>query len=447
MSHRDTWAELIRLFLPESADARADWRAERPESPVIAIEERLNTPHITPRVLLIGTIGAGKTTELQHLVATRATQDFVVMLDLARVLSSEGVGHAEALQRVNAWEVCFLAAVAVYRAATEQFGLSFSPHRIRELKQAWSNIQPPTADGKQAEIDVLKLAQGLALTTSAAVALASPAAPLGAKLAPTALAHLAAAGKMVVSWGRRNATLDEPGPMETMQTLLDAVNALIGDVQAAHRRVLLVLDGLDRIRTIERARALFVESDLLGRLACPVVACGPFALRHHPALISVPHFDPKILVNVPVLDQDDPTREGPGIDFLVEVYQRRVADLPTPLVNTAQLRRLAYYSGGTVREFVRLVGRLAERGYHDNLPHATDAQIETVLDERRRQIESGLTSDHGKVLRAVMADPKHELPNNNLCWDMLTTGQLLPYPDGSEWFYPHPLLTLGFLRD
>lgn len=252
---------------------------------------------------------------------------------------------------------------------------------------------------------------------------------------------------MVVSWGRRNATLDEPGPMETMQTLLDAVNALIGDVQAAHRRVLLVLDGLDRIRTIERARALFVESDLLGQLACPVVACGPFALRHHPALISVPHFDPKILVNVPVLDQDDPTREGPGINFLVEVYQRRVADLPTPLVNTAQLRRLAYYSGGTVREFVRLVGRLAERGYHDNLPHATDAQIETVLDERRRQIESGLTSDHGKVLRAVMADPKHELPNNNLCWDMLTTGQLLPYPDGSEWFYPHPLLTLGFLRD
>jgi hypothetical protein len=77
---------------------------------------------------------------------------------------------------------------------------------------------------------------------------------------------------------------------------------------------------------------------------------------------------------------------------------------------------------------------------------STQEQIEYAFDERRSQLEAGLTSDHEAVLRRVMVDPKHRLPNDPLAHEMLTLGHLLPYPDGTEWYYPHPLLLREFLR-
>ena len=88
----------------------------------------------------------------------------------------------------------------------------------------------------------------------------------------------------------------------------------------------LVIDGLDRIRDIRRARELFVESDALARLACRVVICGPFALRHHPTASAVPRFLFQPLVNEPVLDQHDPTKPGPGLRFFTELYRCRTED-------------------------------------------------------------------------------------------------------------------------
>jgi hypothetical protein len=52
---------------------------------------------------------------------------------------------------------------------------------------------------------------------------------------------------------------------------------------------------------------------------------------------------------------------------------------------------------------------------------------------------------HIDVLEAVMRDPDHRLPEDDLVWELLTLSRLLPYPDHSEWFYPHPLLTLHLL--
>jgi AAA ATPase domain len=442
MSRRDAWQQVIERFKPEERGAPASWRAERPRSPIAEIERRLDTPSADPHVLLTGTMGTGKTTELHHLATERADREFVVLIDLARVLSSEGIGHAEALHRIDAWEVCFLAGVALYRAAREQLGFAFPESHVTALRDAWTALQPAAA---RPEIDLAKLAQGIALSASTALPLVAPGAGVAPRVALATLPNLLGAGKYVLSWGRKRAPLEEPEPMEAMQTLLAAVNALIGDVQHAHRRVLLVLDGLDRIRDIQRARALFVESDLLARLVCPVVVCGPFALRHHPSVAAVPGFRSSWLVNAPVLDQQDPTREGPGVDFLVDVYGRRVVDLPAGLLTDASLRRLAYYSGGRVREFVRLVGIVGERAWYDDVDAATTTHVDEALDERRRELEAGLTAEHEKVLRGVMVDPKHRLPRHDLIWEMLTSGQLLPYPDGSEWYYPHPLLTLGFL--
>jgi hypothetical protein len=227
-----------------------------------------------------------------------------------------------------------------------------------------------------------------------------------------------------------------------VKTMLHTVNRVIAEIQTRHRPVLLVIDGLDRIRDIERARELFVESDVLARLACRVVLCGPFALRHHPTASAVPRFQYQPLVNEPVLDQHDPTRPGPGLPFFTELFTRRTEDLGgAPLIAQRLLDHLAVYSGGRARDFVKMIRMLAQEAWQADVDAATDDIVDSVIDQERRLLETGLHRGHIDVLEAVMRDPDHRLPKDDLVWELLTLSRLLPYPDHSEWFYPHPLLT------
>lgn len=232
-----------------------------------------------------------------------------------------------------------------------------------------------------------------------------------------------------------------------MQTLLGAVNVLVGHVQTNHRRVLLLIDGLDRIRDEDRALSLFLRSELLGQLACPTVVTAPFALRSAPAAAAIPRFDTVVLANEPVLDKAHPENPGPGVAFFIEVFRLRTQDLASAaVIGPKLLERLAYVSGGRARDFVKLVRGVAERAWTADVPAATSAIVEDAIDEARVDRERGLDIGHIGVLRGVMADPLRQLPEDVRARKLLDWGHLLPYPNESEWYYPHPLLTLHLLR-
>ncbi len=221
------------------------------------------------------------------------------------------------------------------------------------------------------------------------------------------------------------------------------VNRLLGSFRTHALPVLFILDGLDRIRSRERALALFLESEMIGRLDCKLVVCGPWALRHDKAIAAVRRFSTRCkLVNEPVLQQDDPAHEGSGVDFFCEVFRRRTSDLRGgEIVPQALLRKLAYYSGGRARDFVRSVRMLAARAWDADAEVATEALVDKVIEEARRLMETGLDSDDIALLLRVASDPDHELPGGEKARELLSYGHLLPYSNGSEWFYPHPLLT------
>lgn len=72
-----------------------------------------------------------------------------------------------------------------------------------------------------------------------------------------------------------------------------------------------------------------------------------------------------------------------------------------------------------------------------------------MIDERRRNIERGLHTNHLQLLQSILDDPEHRLPADvaDATLDhLLTSFRLLPYPNQSEWYHPHPLLTLERLR-
>ncbi len=447
MSRRDLWEALFQRFDPEQPAQQPGWRADRPLSPADAIGKALDRPFGIPHVLLTGTVGTGKTTELLRIAQARANKEFVVFLDLDRHFQ-EVVGDPAALQQVSPWEVCFLAGLALLRSAEENLGFSFPKDHLRDLEQAWSALAKASGEVEKAlEVDAAKLAKSMVLLASSAT-VGAALGPAGA-VATTGLSTLAAvadAGKWSLPLGLQKRAL--PDQDAQMQTLLRCVNVLIGLVQQRASKVLLIIDGLDRIEAFDRAKALLLDSRMIGQLNCRMVVCGPFALRRDGAIANVLGFsDVPPVVNIQVLSKPNPMEPGEGISFFCDLYARRVPEKHAAnLVPQRLLERLAYYSGGRAREFVVFIRRLAEFAWDADVESATDELIDRVLDERRRRRETGLHKGHIRLLEAVANDPDHRLPEDELAYKLLTYGALLPYPDGSEWYYPHPLLTMNLVR-
>lgn len=453
MSRRVVWESIYNRFDPFQPAAQQAWRADRPRSPAGDIVKLLRAPFGGTRVLVTGTTGTGKSTELLRIAEAMSSDDFVVVLDLQRHFS-EVVGDEQALQSISSWEVVFLAGLALVRAAKELISFHEIPQEYLDgLAKAWTKAAEASGTPvTQAQFDVGALAKGMVVLASGALPLlGAPAAAAagGAAVGLTVLgaaAKAAEAGTTGFKWmlpvGRSQRKL--PDQDDQLQSLLGAVNLIVGFVQTKLRKVLLIIDGLDRILDFDRAEALFLRSELIAQLECRLVVTGPFALHSHPAKGAVPRFSKNCMVfNEPVILKGNEGAHGAGVGFFCDVFRRRIEDLrAADLVPDELLRRLAYYSGGRARDFIRLIRALAEQAWIDDAPEANEALVARVLDEARRLLESGLDKGHIAVLSGVAKDPLHQLPEDSRARELLDYGKLLPYPNESEWYYPHPLLTM-----
>lgn len=434
------WRKLYDRFDPEEP-APPELRAARPHSPIAAVARRLDKHLDEDRVLLVGTRGNGKTTELLRLAEDRRDREFVVFLDLVRHFD-EVVADLPALERVRAWEVCFLAGVAVWRAAEAILGHRWPKDLALRFAEVWKRARDASRDDgaddpSGGKLDISKLAQTMIVAVSPAAGVVST----GLSLLGAALDGF----KWSVPIGSGARPLpDQHGAMQALLTCVNDILSAVGDTY--HRRVLLVIDGLDRVTDDRHIRELFVDSQLLARFACPTVLCAP-NLRHGMHTATMRRFRCEVLVNEPVLDHDDPARHGPGIAFFRSVFDQRVVGLDLgPAPDPALVDRLAYYSGGQARMFIKLVRGAAEAALLEDAPVLTRTHVDRSLDEQRGLLEMGLHRGHIDLLAQVAADPEHRLPDSDRVWDLLALLRLLPYPNDSEWYYPHPLLMRSLLR-
>ena len=130
--------------------------------------------------------------------------------------------------------------------------------------------------------------------------------------------------------------------------------------------------------------------------------------------------------------------------------RRRLASLPCVVpegsFSTEMVRRLAWCSGGRLRDFMSLVREIAIHGLMDGQAVVSAATIEAVVDDLRREREGGLNADEIDELQRVLDDPKHRLPGGEVALDLLDKHLLLAYPNESTWYLPHPVLTLKLLQ-
>lgn len=450
MSNQKVWEEIYSRFDPDLPAQQASWRADRERSPARVISQSLGRPHAQPRILMTGTVGTGKSTELLRIAETQSARDFVIFLDLRRHFR-EVVGDEQALQTISSWEVIFLVGLSVVRAASELVSHAPIPSDyIENLKDSWQNAaRKSSTENPASDIDIGALAKTVAIIISAAEPLLAlpPATSSALNAGMNVLEAAADALKWHLPIGRkkRRPLIDQD---EETQNLLVCVNRIIRYVETKTRRILFIIDGLDRITKIDRANSIFIESEIIPQLACALVVTGPFALRSHPAVAMVPRFTlVRALVNEPVLDHKKPHHHGEGTDFFCDLFRKRVSDLnAADIIPDELLKKLAYYSGGRARDFVKFIRMVSERAWDADAIRATPKMIDEVIDEARRLMETGLDAGHIELLEQVAADPRHILPFDPKARELLSYGLLLPYPNESEWYYPHPLLTLHLVR-
>jgi len=447
---REFWKELNARFRPDEPALQQAWRVARPYSPVDDIIKGLARPFEPDqkRYLLYGTTGAGKTTELLRVGDARTKDTFVVFFDVGRHF--DGVGDPAALDHLQPWEVVFLCGLAVVRAAREVLGHQWDAEELNALSKAATALM---SGGETASLDVAKLASSVLVLAGGALG-AAAAGPIGAAAGAAVLKTVGAVvedASGLVKAAKWNIPLGGRGRREFVQdqdarakNLLAAVNKLLGTLQVEYGPVTFILDGLDRIKDPATTERVFIESRLLGALVCATVVTGSATLVGR----GLPRtsFDAYMLHSVPVMRQDalgDPAQADESVECFVKAYNARTADLEDSSRRVSQplLRRLGYFSGGRFRDFVRFIRDLAGECWDDDTDAATEEQANKVLDRWRKMYEEGLDADRIALLRS--ARDTHKLPGGSEGLELVTNLWLLPYPNGTKWWAPHPLLLMG----
>jgi hypothetical protein len=426
----------------------ADWRVPRPQSPITRIAARLGAS--TPQhVLVVGSRGTGKTTELLHLLDAPIERR-VVFLDLARQFDHV-LRDAEAMEHLAPWEVVLLAGLAVVNTL-ERLGFPDASQHRRAIKDTARPLLGEDGPSGESVLDSAFGSIGAATMAAGAVFAAStgltlPESGILALHTKTLLEF----AKPMVRWGiplgrpGRAPFADQDPPV---QELVGAVNAAVSDLRVGDRPALLVIDGLDRIRSVDGAARLFVHSGLIDELACHLVATAPLVLARprradgsEDAHNMVRGFVVTPIPEVPIVARthpEDPAQaRTDGLQFFREVFARRTSD-GEHVLTPAAVDALAFWSGGRVREFVRLVNDALFEALGSGV--AGDAVVDVVLDHHRRTLEVDLHRGHYAALEALISDPQQQLPGSDEALFLLRTHRILPFLDGGTWYWPHPLL-------
>jgi hypothetical protein len=239
---------------------------------------------------------------------------------------------------------------------------------------------------------------------------------------------------------------------ESVRGVVAATSAIIESLTAglAGRKLVIIIDGLDRVQQKEGFERLFVESDLLRSLPCDVVVSAHLAMvqRYGGRLRFDRRYD---LANEPVADRKNPWTPGPGIEFFRQLVDRRFqalrgVEIPHDVLPGPLLERLAWCSGGRPRDFMGFIQHIAERGYANRSAQVDSKLVEDVVDEARRRASDGLTHDQIDLLEGLAHDPDHRLPGSEVALGLLEQQLILPYPNEDAWYLPHPLLMITLIR-
>ena len=227
-------------------------------------------------------------------------------------------------------------------------------------------------------------------------------------------------------------------------TLTEAVNAFLGKVRDGlakkKRRLLIVIDNMDRYNPTVTDPVLIQDADRLRELRATIIFTPPISLIYSPVSQSIDSL--YRVFELPTVrlrgKKDDYSMVGPpGKDLLMEVVGKRLS-LEKFFVEKGVLEHALFASGGAVRELLRIVQ--AATLEVDSPPISSEAVGKVLSDIRRRLRDRANLNGWWDVL--VRIAQTKQLPDDarDVCHQLLFQRLVFQY-NGEGWYDVHPLLT------
>ena len=439
------WVAISNAFVPFDPvppDRLGEWFVTRPDSPVEILVRQLSPDRVPERHILVGQLANGKSSELTKLAEelNRRYDALVVRFDMTDNTDVE---------RANPVEVIFLIGVALFKVAASELPKNRQPDRqlLEDLKSGLETLVHTHTENKKFAVSLDKLLTGLIVFGGTALA-----GPVGAA---TGLAVSPAAAKAVGKFAEKFNPFRFTSGTDTnivrklevephVEAMVESLNAIIDDVRSkADRPLVLLVDGLDKLRDPDVIALNFLEKKFLNGPRCSVLYTGPLDLYYLPQFGGVrARFPITPFSHVKLHDRDNPEQINKhGYQVMREVVRCRLQSLdlePEEVIVPAALNMLIKGSGGVMRDFIRLVQSAALQAEIGGRDHITEDDSKLALSELRRQLQVQLTLKYREVIDVIQKT--HKRTDDPECDVMLQNGLILSYLNDGLWFNAHPLL-------
>lgn len=406
--------KLYNAFSPEplpAGDAKyVDFQAVRGGSDVLQLLRRIElSDDITTCQLYSGHMGGGKTTELFRLSAELKKAGYQVVYFSA--------GSADIEPEDARYTDVLLACV---RYLLKELKTQANPALYNWLKERWNSVKEFL--NSKVELDI----------------------ELEAKL-PLAFAELSGTIKVNPTARSRIRELLDPYTV----SLVDALNSFIKEAKTETHKLVLVVDGLDKIVKVvtddksgrTNLEEIFIDRcEQLKRLACHVIYTVPISLAHSVNAVELENRygqRVEILPMVTIKQRGQKILCDKGLQTLKMLIEKRLQDVEISLsefINETELQRLCLMSGGHARNLVQLVRAAIE--YSATLPLSTKA-VDRVIAQMRDTMRRSIEADDWIKLAEVHRDQDEKDYR-----DLLFRRIILEYRDDDEttWHDIHPLV-------
>lgn len=384
-----------------------------------------------PKMILFGSRGCGKSTELARLERALGDQFLVVGLDVER--------NQVQREKLSAEELVLLSGLAIAKAATEVWGLDLSVE-LRPIEEA---IRPLMPEEPGFKVDVPRLMRNLVLFGTTMVG--GPAGP--ASVAVDLLLKTSEAVKHDLEFG---GILRVSRDRKPASELRDAVNDLIATVERKGARPpLLLIDNLDRIDVAAHAERLLMDDGLLGSLACALVLTGPNSLRQSSRLRGLgDQYQLATLYHIRCWEYQDPSRADPAgmaklseiLDLRIHYAARQVGSplRPEELLSPVARELILSQCGGVVRDLLRLLENSARNAIMGGADRVELTHANAAVHDLRRKLELGLSAESKALLASTALS--RDLSGSPLSYQLLDDNFIVVYSNGELWYYPHAAL-------
>lgn len=410
------------------------------------------------RLLLFGSRGCGKSTELSRIEVLLRERYLVVGLNLAenRLNPTSEIPSDSIMPQ----DLIYLIAISVARAC--ELAIGVKPELpLKELDKVLKKILPkdvsPRVSVSKVIGNVVLFGSTLIFDPSGTTGTAAVAANVTGQ---EILKNFAELTSKAVRWDIELSGVfrKQFNNNQSNTLLLNAVNTVLKEVERlTGRPVLVLIDELDKVPRPEVSFHILTNERMLSSLFCSLVICAPGSLNHNERLpMLIDHnYEVSFLHHVQYLTRQEPELpDEKGREKLRSILENRLKASGEGAGLSDEAREVIVdQSGGVVRHLVRLL-----------LSSAQSAKVELVSGETVDRIERRHVDDAVQELYNVFkyffqqpgvktalleVQESRNLPKDPVLGQRLLYGNfIVNYLDekGTPWCYPHAIL-LDALRD